>query len=345
MRLAEPGEFTARAFFNGKLDLTQAEGIAATINAANVSQLRAAASLRQGDLCRWTRDTAERLANLLALVEAGIDFADEEDIRFIEAAQVRTVLAGLREEIERQLTASRRLARRDHLPTVVFVGPPNVGKSSLINALTQRERSIVSPVAGTTRDTLASVMHLPQGDIRLLDVPGEEALADALREKMMATRRSALLEADLVVYVVAPDHADPPVGSAEDASPHLTLHNKTDLLPAAAEPPEPAWQHVSAKTGLNLAELRQHLAATVLHRPHESTGYIELNTRHRMILHDVVATVQQAGMLVEQGAAGTHPELLAAELRRGLDLLGQITGTISPDEVLGRIFSQFCLGK
>jgi tRNA modification GTPase len=345
VRLAEPGEFSARAFFNGKMDLTEAEGIAATIGAGNRAQLRAAASLREGDLHRWAQETAERLANLLALVEAGIDFVDEEDIRFIEPAALELKLGQLCEYVQEQLAAAVRIDRLDDLPTVVFIGKPNVGKSSLINALAGQERSIVSPVAGTTRDMLAVRMETRWGAVRLLDVPGEEARADELRGKMMEAREQALLDADVILEVVT-DEEGAAAGPGEDGS-HAArcfrVRNKADLLAGDYEGGE-SWQVVSAKTGFHVEALREKIGELAAREEAGAAGRLVLNHRHRAILQEAVGALDYAGHLATTGLE-RHPELVAAELRRGLDLLGQITGAISPDEVLGRIFSQFCIGK
>jgi tRNA modification GTPase len=342
-RLANPGEFTARAFFNAKLDLTEAEGIAATIAAGSQTELRAAARLLQGDLHRWISSLAQQLADTLALVEAGIDFADE-NIELLPAAQLTRTLGNLHTQIHDQLAQALRIDRLAELPTIVFIGRPNVGKSSLINALSQSDRSIVSPIAGTTRDTLAAVMEVEGSGrgrtmrVRLLDVPGEEAPTTDLQSQMMATRQAALLDADLLVEVLD-DPASAPAAAQEDAAPRVVVYNKSDLhpMPQGAAP----WQHVSATRGTHLSELRAHLAQLVAPHATVAASRIVLNHRHRELLAQAAARLTAAQLLDPAG----QTELLAAELRRALDLLGQITGTISPDEVLARVFSQFCIGK
>ncbi|HEY4329544.1 MAG TPA: GTPase [Phycisphaerae bacterium] len=341
-RMAEPGEFTARAFFGGKIDLTEAEGIAATIDAGNRRQLQAAASLRQGDLHRWIGGLSHQTADLLAQVEAGIDFVDEEDVRFVDTTVLAKTLHGMIAELESQLTAAVRIDRMGEPPTVVFAGLPNVGKSSLINALAREERSIVSPIAGTTRDMLATLMRTPRSDVRLVDVPGEEAATDELRAKMMAARQAALLDADLIMEVVAVPGELP----ADHGPHHIFVRNMIDLLAAPGDPVahEP-WRNVSAKTGEGIAELREELARRVSQDESSSTARLVLNHRHRTLLHEATRTLKAAALLALPATACQRPELIAAELRHSLDYLGQISGAISPDEVLGRIFSQFCIGK
>ena len=282
-RLAEPGEFSARAFFNGKIDLTRAEGIAATISAANQTELRAATSLREGDLHKQIEALAGRVADALALIEAGIDFADEEGIRFIERSDLASRLDAMIATINEVLASCVRIDQLTAPPTVAFVGKPNVGKSSLINALAGIERSIVSPIAGTTRDILPVMMHTPAGVIRLLDMPGEEPPEDELREKMMAARAAALLDVDLVLEIHA---ANEPAGETGATEGHgtrsIVIRNKSDLLTSPPHPGDEPWRSVSAKTGRNIAELRQAIAGIVMRRDSLGAGRIVLNPhRHR----------------------------------------------------------------
>ncbi len=350
VRMAEPGEFSARAFFNGKMDLTEAEGIAATIDAENEMQLRAAASLRSGNLHKWTDAAADRLANLLALVEAGIDFSDEEGIRFIDAAQLEMKLEELGEHIGRQMEASVRIDRLAAPPTVVFIGRPNVGKSSLINRLAGRERSIVSPVAGTTRDMLAVSMAADGAvgrgeEIRLVDVPGEEPATDELREKMMAARAGALLDAVVIVEVMDGSEGEVGAGGEEQifGARRIRVRNKADLVDMETDGEDLLW--VSAKTGYGVGGLRETLVRLAMREESAGAGRLVLNHRHRAILLEAMGVLERARGLLKAGGVERHPELLAAELRRMLDVLGQMTGAILPDEVLGRIFSHFCIGK
>ena len=345
-RLADPGEFSARAFFNGKIDLTKAEGIAATINASNESQLRAAASLRTGDLHKWIAATTEKIATLLASIEAGIDFVDEEDVRFITPETLHQELTQLLRDIMNYQFSARRLERDYDLPTVVFTGRPNVGKSSLLNALTNSDRAIVSPIAGTTRDALGCIMPSPIGDIRLLDVAGIDNDDTPLAEQMNAARYHALATADLILHVQSPDIPSHKADAADrpEGIPLIRILNKCDLEPSLRRLANAI--QVSAKTGEGIDLLRNAIIEVL--EPAELAGAQRtiLNQRHREILSDVDITLNNARLMSNDTlSANKHPELLAAELRRALDLLGQITGTISPDEVLGRIFSQFCIGK
>jgi tRNA modification GTPase len=359
--LAGPGEFSARAFFNGKIDLTEAEGIAATINAETEVQLRAAASLRGGDLHKQIEGMANELANLLARVEAGIDFVDEEGVKVFEDDELGSALSQLEMGLQWWLTAAVRIDRLDQLPMVVFMGQPNVGKSSLINALAGHERSITSEIAGTTRDILSVAAATSHGDVRLVDVPGEEEPTDELRAKMMEARERALMEADLIIEVVADEErvVSGLLVSMQHGANSYTVQNKVDLLPAAevrtfeylSESGEfmsfrGEYQMVSAKTGLNLEKLREEIGRMAYCRTDISAHIPAMNQRHRRLIQGAKKALDDAQKSINfEDPSKTQHEFIAADLRRALDLLGQITGTISPDEVLGRIFSQFCIGK
>lgn len=354
LRNATPGEFSARAFLNGKIDLTEAEGIAATIHATDQRERQAAASLKNGHLHKKIDALTNEIANLLALVEAGIDFSDEEGVSFIDADKVEDTLEQLGEHFDDLLASSLRIDRLHAPPTVAFIGEPNVGKSSLLNALTGLDRSIVSPAPGTTRDILAATLQTPHGDVRLLDLPGNEIPSDELRTKMMDARALALFDADLVIRVV--DHTSNPAsldGWTQVPGEMISIQNKADLLPpgtleegwwlpGTGKP----WGSVSAKTGHNIAKLREVIAR--LTARHEPVGghAIALNQRHRAIFQQTKTTLwTAAGYARDPDTFRRHPELLASHLRHALDLLGQITGAISPDQILGRIFSTFCIGK
>lgn len=353
VRPAGPGEFSARAFFAGKIDLTEAEGIAATINAANARQLRAAAGLRSGRLHGLIAQEAAAVAEVLARVEAGIDFADEEDVRFITPDELQAAIGGVQGHLQQAQRSAVCWERLDATPTVVLVGAPNVGKSSLLNVLTQTQRAIVSPIAGTTRDVLGAVLATPHGPVRVLDVAGIEGSADEIAAKMNAARERAMFEADAALLVI--DERTTPVAAdalrtalrAGAGVPTLVVRNKCDLpWPHAGALAEQAWVaeeylEVSALTGAHLPQLRQRVAE-LAHAPESAGGqHLSLNARHRAALCEINEHLAAAltGDLVH------HPEVVAAELRQALDALGRITGTISPEEILGRIFGQFCIGK
>ncbi|HVT80894.1 MAG TPA: GTPase, partial [Phycisphaerae bacterium] len=230
-----------------------------------------------------------------------------------------------------------------------------VGKSSLINALPGTERSMVSPVAGTTRDARSAVLELPEGKVLLVDVAGEEAAVDEMRGRMMEARRMALLDADLVVQVI--DEEESPGAGVEEeiCGARIVVRNKCDLMAGGGRDALAArgtargaclLLSVSAKTGENLERLKEAIGRHAIHRVPQGERSFALNQRHRMIFHELQQVLWRGAALARgEGDFRRHPELVAAEVRYGLDLLGQMTGAISPDEVLGRVFARFCIGK
>jgi len=342
-RQALPGEFSARAFFNGRFDLTRAEGIAATIAAENDLQLRAAAQLRSGALHQWTAATADMLANLLALVEAGIDFSDEEGVSFISPAEFLRQIEAIMLRINTLIASAQRWERIDALPTVALVGMPNVGKSSLINALTGTARAIVSPVAGTTRDALLAVMPVAGSPgIRLVDTAGWEQGGGELAGKMKAAHDRARDEADLILWVSAMDQpqwvAPPRRGN------DLWVMNKADLAQPGQKLPDGTDVFTSTRTGEGIEALRTLIVQKITSATMIGAEYFTINQRHRRLLEAAEESLQRARDNAGE-SMGQFPELLATDLRQALDSIGQISGTIAPDEILGRIFGAFCIGK
>lgn len=339
-RRAEPGEFTARAYFNGRVDLAEAEGVAATIAAQNERELDAARRLLSGELARRLRPITDLLAEALGLVEAGIDFS-EEDISFITSSDAALRVRAARDAMTSLVRDSTRFERLAHEPAVVLIGRPNAGKSTLLNALAGTERAIVSPHAGTTRDAIWAHVRLPRGIVRMIDVAGlDDSRESEIDRKMRAIALHALETADVVVLVrEAPDDRPPPhMARAADVS----VVSKDDLR--AARPVDaPATIAVSAVTGAGLSDLRDRLDAMCFGGPGGSgETALALNVRHVECIDDAIEAIDRAA---ERISAGDGCELLALELREALDALGQILGSVTPDDVLGRIFSSFCIGK
>ena len=350
-RQAEPGEFSARAFLNGKLDLTEAEGIAATISARSSHQLRAAASLRHGRLHQWVTRYADELANILALVEAGIDFSDEPGVSFIALDQLRNRLDAVLEamgQLESQAVSWEALSTQ---PMVILLGRPNVGKSSLLNALGGQDRAIVSPIAGTTRDAIGIELSEASRSLRLMDAAGIEMNDTAMSTRMNDARRQSVLRADVIVLVI--DESDTPDTLRELALEVQTanvwkvvVRNKLDLsgglrcAPLASALP---WFNVSAKTGENILALRTAIFDYAHRLAPMAEDCLTLNGRHQELIRQAGCALHQAREVL--ASSDKFPELLAADLRTALDDLGAICGTISSDDVLGRIFGSFCIGK
>ena len=333
-RHAEAGEFTARAYFNGRMDLSEAEGVAATIAAHSERELRAARQLMAGELARRLRPAMDALTETLALLEAGIDFSDE-DISFITredlAARVRAIDAELRD----LAAQSARFERLTHEPAFVLVGRPNAGKSTLLNALAGHERAVVSPIAGTTRDVLSAEVTLARGMVRVLDAAGLTASHTSEIELRMGERaRQAVESADFVVLVRDALDAAPVIGISRPAD--LVVQTKADL--AKAQETSDVI-NVSAVTGEGMDALRKRMDEIAFGGAGGSD--LALNARHLACISDA----RQALARAESLAPSAGVEFVALELREALNWLGDVLGQVAPDDVLGRIFATFCIGK
>ncbi|MBL1216389.1 MAG: hypothetical protein D8M59_02720 [Planctomycetes bacterium] len=366
-RQAEPGEFTARAFFNGKLTLTQAEGVAATIAAESDAQLRAAAMLRQGKLGQAADALSNQVADCLALVEAGIDFSDQEDVVAISRHDLHTRITQVYNSVTQLLDRSIPSEKLAATPSVVLAGPPNAGKSTLFNTLLGRRRAVVSHLAGTTRDVLTEILHLDphnplSPEIALSDLAGFDSTdPTGLNPAMQQAAHRAVSAADLVIHLQPSDSLAPAIADESLPGPPglhaqrlLHVYSKADLGADTKEPsrpsPPPALR-VSVHDPESLARLRDAIAhrlaglTTTL-----SSDVLALHPRHEQTLR---AARHVLSSLVEQTTVPGDPEqhshaddeLVAADLRTALDTLGQLNQRISPDDVLGRVFSNFCIGK
>lgn len=343
-RAARPGEFSERAFLNGRLDLAQAEAVADLIAAGDVRAARAARRALEGEFSRRVDALGEGLMTARMHVEAAIDFADEP-IETLGGAQLREGLRRTQAQLDpllREAEHGRKL--RDGLH-VAIVGPPNAGKSSLLNALAGADRAIVTDVAGTTRDVLRETVRIDGMELTLADTAGLREGGDAIEREGMRRARAELARADLVLVVL--DAREPDafafVGAGE-ASMRLAVYNKADLLSAAerAAMATRAGVLVSARTGEGLEALRATLATRLFGVPSEAAqGEFLARERHVEALRRGREHLESAlGQLDEE-----RLELAAEELRLAHDALGEITGRVTPDDVLGRIFASFCIGK
>jgi len=343
-RMARPGEFSERAFLNHKLDLAQAEAIADLIAAADARAARAARRSLDGVFSERVESIGQLLLALRVHVEAAIDFADES-IDTLGGEQVRARLADARQRLEALIAdAERGRKLRDGVHAVI-VGPPNAGKSSLLNALAGSDRAIVTDVAGTTRDTLRETIRLDGLELHLVDTAGLRDGGDAIEREGMRRARLELARADVALAVV--DARDPEAGRAavadgiEGVGTILWIHNKTDLL-AAVPPDDDDRVYVSAAQGIGLDRLHVRLRALATGSASDGgDGEFSARARHvealrRAAAHASTATDQ---LRYEQ------LELAAEELRLAHDALGEITGRLSADDMLGHIFSTFCIGK
>lgn len=338
---AGPGEFTRRAYLNGKLDLTQAEAIMDVVLAQSDLALRAAARQLGGSLGERVRGLQSQLLDLLAHLEAYIDFP-EEDIAPETGSQMQARIALVRGDLEKLLATARHgRVLRTGVRTVLS-GAPNAGKSSLLNRLLGYERAIVSPVPGTTRDTLEEVVMLRGWSLRLVDTAGLREGGDALEQMGMARTLLQLEEADLILQVS--DGQERPEQPATAPDPRvLRVLNKVDLG-VHADWGKTEAVRISCLTGEGMEALELAIAAKLQTGlgPVDSSDEVAINARHQDCVRRSLAFLQAAE---EALAGGIPPEFIAEELRASLGALGEVVGRTDNEDLLGRIFSSFCIGK
>ncbi len=328
-RPAEPGEFTRRAFLNNRLDLTEAEAVLDLIEAETAAQRVQALRQLGGALTRTYDDWRSRLLGLLAHQEALIDFPDEDLPPEVEA-RLHAALAALRQEIAAHLNDERRGERLREGLIIAITGPPNAGKSSLINALTGRDVAIVSPQPGTTRDALEARIILAGVPVTLVDTAGLRETPDPIEAEGVRRARARAAEADFVLHL----HE---AATSADVNQGLQIATKIDLYPHAALPP--ATLAISVVTGQGLEALRARLTSEVARLTQSGGAQAPLTRpRHRAALMEALARLDAA-------STAPAPELCAEDLRLAMHSLGRITGRVDVEEILGLVFSQFCIGK
>lgn len=353
-RLARPGEFSERAFLNDKLDLAQAEAIADLIEASSAQAARNALRSLQGAFSLRVHNLTEQLIKLRIYVEAAIDFPEEE-IDFLADGHVLNLLDGVRKQLSTvQREANQGALLRDGM-TVVIAGRPNAGKSSLLNALAGREAAIVTEIAGTTRDVLREHIHIDGMPLHVVDTAGLRDTEDQVERIGVERALKAIAEADRILLVVdatAPEAVNPfalwPEFLEERPDPaHVTLiRNKTDISGDPVGLQVSADGHVtinlSARTGgEGLELLREHLKACMGYQQTSESSF-SARRRHLEALDRASASLDHGRSQLTLAGAG---ELLAEDLRLAQQFLGEITGAFSSDDLLGRIFSSFCIGK
>lgn len=346
-RPARPGEFSERAFLNGKLDLAQAEAVADLIEAGSETAARSALRSLEGEFSRRVHALVEGLTRLRLYVEAAIDFPEDE-IDFLADERVIQELDMLEHDIRQLQESARQGCLLHDGMTVVLAGPPNAGKSSLLNALAQSETAIVSPIPGTTRDVLRERIHINGMPLHIVDTAGLRESRDAIESEGIRRAREQMERADRVLLVL-----DDTVGGSQPVDvekflppnlPRSVIRNKIDLsrrAPGITKISGSVEIALSAKTGAGLDVLRQHLKESMGFQP-AGEGTFIARRRHLDAIRRAQEHLAQGKVQLKESRAG---ELLAEELRLAQQALSEITGEFTPEDLLGRIFSSFCIGK
>jgi tRNA modification GTPase len=347
-RAALPGEFSERAFLNGKIDVAQAEAVADLIDAGSAAAARAAIRSMRGEFSERIAELQQRLTELRKRVEAAIDFP-EEDIDFAAHAKIERLLAGIFAAFDSIMAAARQGSLlRDGL-TVVIAGKPNAGKSSLLNRLAGDEIAIVTDLPGTTRDVLRQSLELDGLTVNLIDTAGLRSTTDVIEAEGVRRARGEISKADLVLYLVdaaaATDFAElRPDDDLPPGAPVALILNKIDLLDTPARidcAATPVQIHLSAKSGAGVELLRGYLK-TVAGQQGGDGGALSARRRHL----DALTRARHCAQQGAEGFAGMRAlELFAEDLRLAQRALGEITGEFGSEELLGEIFRSFCIGK
>lgn len=363
-RLARPGEFSERAFLNDKIDLAQAEAIADLIDASSEQAARAAMRSLQGEFSKKIKQLVEQLIHLRMYVEAAIDFPEEE-IDFLSTGKVQQHLEQIKTQLNTVLASAQQGVLLKEGITVVIAGKPNAGKSSLLNCLSERDSAIVTEIAGTTRDVLREHIQIDGLPLHILDTAGLRDTTDPIEQEGVRRARQEIEKADLILYVVDSTEKEfPEVMGLK--KPMIIVWNKADLAPSSviaslrsnpeninnwiaapgtARNDEPLINHssviLSAKTGTGIAELKSAIKKLVGFHTYNENNFLA-RQRHLDALQRAQHYLAQGSAQLIEHRAG---ELLADDLRQAQNCLNEITGEFTSDDLLGRIFSSFCIGK
>lgn len=342
-RLAEPGEFTMRAFLNGRIDLTQAEAVRDLIESQTLFQAKVAAQQLEGALSKRLQPIKIELVQLIASMEAGVDFA-EDDVSVMLGEEIQKRIAAIRAPLE-ELRSSFAYGKMVHEGlTLAIVGRPNVGKSSLFNRLVERERAIVTATPGTTRDLVSETVAIGGIPVRLVDTAGIRAALDEAESIGIKKSYEALADADLVLIVrdaTESEHVEDSALMEKVAGRNsLQVLNKADLNPA---PAQNGLLRTSAATGEGIAELRAEILKHVAGegRAQQESGFLT-NVRHQQLVDDSLKALGAASFAVRNN---TPHEMILLDLYHALRPLDSITGETTADDILNLIFSSFCIGK
>ena len=335
LRLAEPGEFAWRAFVNGKIDLSEVEGLADLVEAETEAQRRQAQRIAGGALSRECEAIRAGLLEAMATVEAQIDFSDVEDAGDLTLDSVRRAVRAAIERIDRALATAEAAARLREGFTVVIAGPPNVGKSTLMNALAGREVAITSPIPGTTRDLIEVFLDLRGYPVTLVDTAGIRDSSDPIEQEGVARARRRAKSADLTLWLDDGAGVEPPSVDG----PTLGVRTKIDLEEATLAIAAPKFA-ISAKTGAGVDRLLDALADLAEERMSSREPALLTVERHRRAFQDARHALAST---LEPNAA--EPELIAEDLRRAAAAMDRVVGRIGAEAVLGEIFARLCVGK
>ena len=342
-RLAEPGEFTLRAFLNHRLDLSQAEAVADLIDSRSEASLKLAVSQMRGGYAKELESLRQDFIDLSALLELELDFSDE-DLTFASREHLRELVDGLTDRVSR-LAQSFQMgnALKQGIP-VAIVGRPNAGKSTLLNAFLNEDRAIVSDTPGTTRDTIEETMVVDGIAFRFIDTAGLRQSSDEIEKLGLERSRKAIEKANVIIFLR--DARTPSDSDIEELLPDVdgkekllfVVNNKCDLV----QPPYPSGISISALKGIGVDDLKKSMVAAVKQRIDEQGDVLLTNARHYEAMNKVLAALGEVrkGMDVD-----ITPDLLVIDIRDALYHLGTITGKITNDEILSSIFSRFCVGK
>jgi tRNA modification GTPase len=356
-RLAEPGEFTRRAFLNGRIDLAQAEAVLDVINSLTVQSQKSSLAQLRGSLSEKIESIRNETAELTALVEAHIDFP-EEDIQSIDRDDMTQRAARIRQSLEKLIRGARYgMILREGLKTAI-IGRPNVGKSSLLNALLDHDRAIVTEMPGTTRDVIEEYLNIEGLPLKIMDTAGIRSVEDIAEKEGVRRSLQSMEDADLVLLLLDGSEelhrTDKELMSKSENKKRIVVINKSDL-PQKIIPPRPplkkgGWGDyrnnlitISAKQGTGLEVLRKDIVKAALQGQKEpSSVEVVTNVRHVRALEKALASLDS---FTDEADRKTSPEFLSVELGEALNAIGEIVGITTSDDILNRIFSNFCIGK
>ena len=346
-RLAEPGEFTQRAFLNGRMDLAQAEAVLDVVNALTIQSQKTAIKQLSGSLSKKIASIREKLIELTAFVEAYIDFP-EEDIEPLTLRDMKKMAGKIQRSLTKLIDSARYgLILREGLKTAI-VGRPNVGKSSLLNALLDKERAIVTDMPGTTRDVIEDYLNISGIPVKIMDTAGIRTVRNIAEKEGVRRSLKSMKEADLVILVLdgsEPLHStDNELIEKSGSRNTIVVINKADLKQKIAlkKGRERSPVKLSAKKGTGLNRLKDRIAEAAMDGHVSYGGDIVTNTRHVDALERTLSSID---LFIAEVTNKTSPEFLSVELREALDAIGEILGITTPEDILNRIFSDFCIGK